>query len=112
MTEYAVDNGISDEPAFSWWIPHVMRKKSQIIASVKARFKKRTTKYGVQVPITIKEVYELDRINNNTLWRDAIRREMENVKAAFKYLDSSESIPAGHSKMTVHMIFDVKIDLT
>jgi hypothetical protein len=37
---------------------------------------------------------------------------MNNVKAAFKYLDSSETIPVGDGKMTLHMVFDVKLDLT
>ena len=112
LAEYAQSHDLLSEPAFAWWVPHVLKKRKNIISSVKARMKKRTNKYGIQIPTTIMEAYELDRINGNDFWRKAIEREMNNVKAAFKYLDSSEAIPVGYGKMTLHMIFDVKLDLT
>ena len=34
----------------------------------------------------IKEVYALDEKNRNTLWQDAIQKEMEDVKIAFQTL--------------------------
>ena len=32
--------------------------------------------YGVDVPRTEKEAYELDRENGNTLWKDAINKDI------------------------------------
>jgi hypothetical protein len=33
-------------------------------------------KYGVQVPCTVKEAISFDSENNNTLWQDAMKKEM------------------------------------
>ena len=67
--EYAVTMGIDHEPAFNWWVPHVPRKRNQIISAVakrSARFLKRTHKFGIEKPQTIKEALELDRQNGDT----------------------------------------------
>ena len=32
VSEYAVLTRIQEEPAFSWWVPHVLQKKNQIFA--------------------------------------------------------------------------------
>ena len=37
---------------------------------------------------------------------------MKNVQVAFKFNDDNESIPIGFKKITCHLIFDVKFDLT
>ncbi len=39
--EYAVTSGLGHEPAFNWWVPHVLRKHDQIISLVR----RRTTRY-------------------------------------------------------------------
>ena len=84
----------------------------KIISAVKQRVKKRTHKYGIEVPQTVEEAYLMDKHNKNTLWRDAIQKEMKNVSIAFKILDSSEKLPVGYSKLSVHMMFDIKLGLT
>jgi hypothetical protein len=45
--EYAVAQGIDHEPAFNWWVSHVLKKRDSIIALTKrqsARYLKRTHK--------------------------------------------------------------------
>ena len=27
IAEYAVKNGFSDEPAFTWWVPYIKKRK-------------------------------------------------------------------------------------
>jgi hypothetical protein len=39
-----------------------------------------TYQFGVQVPRSIKEAYDLDKQNGNMLWSDAIRTEMDQLK--------------------------------
>ena len=112
LAEYAVANKIDSEPAFAWWVPYTLKKRDHIISAVKNRVKKRSHKYGIEVPRTVEEAYMLDRKNNNTLWRDAVKKEMENVMVAFKILDTGENLPVGFSKLGVHMVFDIKLDLT
>ena len=37
VAEYAEAVCISDEPAFSWWTAHVLKKRQRIIAAVNKR---------------------------------------------------------------------------
>ena len=69
--EYATAQGIDHEPAFNWWVPHVLKKRDRIISAVRrrgnARYVKRTHKFGIEVPKTVEEAYEIDKKNGNTL---------------------------------------------
>ena len=56
------------KPAFAWWEPFTLKKGEQIIVAVIACLKKKTHKYGVLVPNTVKEEYMLDKEAGNTLW--------------------------------------------
>ena len=112
VADYVKANGLIDEPAFKWWVPYTLRKRDYIIAKVTARVKKKTHKYGIKIPRTVKEAYELDKINGNTYWRDAIAKEMENVSIAFDILEDDEGLPPGYQLASCHLIFDVKMDFT
>ena len=65
---YAKSNGINDEPAFAWCVPHVLKKADRIISKIKARLKHTTHKYGVRLPRIYKYALELDKKNGNNLW--------------------------------------------
>jgi hypothetical protein len=68
--EYAVTHGIDHEPAFNWWVPHVLKKCNRIISLVRkrtTRYLKRTHKFGIEVPKTVKKALALDHKNGNTL---------------------------------------------
>ncbi len=63
------------KPAFNWWVPHILKKRDRIISLLKKRnprYLKRTHKFGIEVPKTVKEALELDKKNGNTLWANAI----------------------------------------
>ena len=32
MAEFAVENRLSEEPAFAWWVKHVLKKRDRIIS--------------------------------------------------------------------------------
>jgi hypothetical protein len=38
---------------------------------------KTTHKFGIRVPRTVKEAYEVDKENDNNLWQDVIAKDME-----------------------------------
>jgi hypothetical protein len=112
-TEYAVTKGLDHEPAFIWWVPHVLKKHDQIISLVHrgtTRYLKRTHKFGIEIPKTVREALALDRKNANTLWADAIAKEMREVCSAFNILPDGGSAPIGYQKIPCHMIFDVKVE--
>ena len=37
VAEYAHQRKLSDEPAFAWWVPHVLKKREIIIAKVESK---------------------------------------------------------------------------
>ena len=73
-------------------------------------------KYGIEVPKNSEHAKRIDAENNNTFWQDAYVKE---VKALLD-LDCFEFHPAGYhedlgsewQRTSLHMIFDVKQDLT
>ena len=54
LAEYAVAKRIKHQPAFCWWVLHVLRKCDCIIAAVNKRYHKQTHKFGFRVPKTVK----------------------------------------------------------
>ena len=59
----------------------------------------------------IKEALQIDKETGTDYWRKAIQKEMKNVMVTFEF-DDSDKIPVGFQKISCHMVFDVKIDLT
>ncbi len=89
----------------------MLRKHDQIIFLVRRRtthYLKKTHKFGIEIPTkTVKETLALDRKNGNTLWADAIAKEMKEMRIAFNILSDGSSVPIGYQKIPCHMIFDV-----
>ena len=71
-----------------------------------------THKYGIEIPRSIKDAKRLDEKNGNTLWMDALAKEMMNVSVAFNILPKGESAPAGYKKASGHLVWDLKMDFT
>ena len=80
------------------------------MAKIKARIRKTTHKYGIEIPNNIKHAFEIDKANNNTFWRDAVAKEMTEVGIAFEVLEDGAKAPKGWSKVTGHLVWDVKMD--
>jgi hypothetical protein len=107
---YAMNHKIADEPAFAWWVPFVLKKQKRILQKqVKTKYWSRTHKYGIRIPKNIKEAAEIDREAGNTLWMDAIRSEMRNVRVAFEEYDGDPNTLVGFTQITGHLVFDVKL---
>ena len=68
--------------------------------------------FGVKVPLKVEEALVLDKQNGNTLWHDAIEKEMKNSRVALEVLDKDASVPVCSTEIMCHLIFDVKMDLT
>jgi hypothetical protein len=110
LAEYATQRRIAGEPAFAWWIHHVLNKRNRIISKLKAKYWVRTHKFGVKIPKSVEEAKRFDEENGDTLWMDAIRKEMKNVRPAFEVWEKDISeLPPGYQQITGHMIFDVKM---
>jgi hypothetical protein len=67
VAEYAAAKSFLDAPGFVWWEPHVLKKRSRIIAAVTKRHHKRTHKFGIEVPKSVDDCVRLDKENDSTL---------------------------------------------
>lgn len=112
VAEFALSQGLMEEAAFAWWVKDVLSRKNRIIRAMKSRYARKTHKYGIQLPKSVAEAYEIDKETSTDYWHRAIVKEMTNNAAAFKFLEPDESIPVGSTWIPCHMVFDVKVDLT
>ena len=110
--EYAAANRISLEPAFDWWVHEVLRKKQRLIKMSRSHRIRTGYKFGLRVPDTPKEAYEIDRENGNTFWADAITKEMQNNYVAFDVKGPGEKAPPGYKHIPHRMVFEIKLDFT
>jgi hypothetical protein len=53
LAEYAKANKLVSEPAFAWWVQMVLRRRDRIINKVVSRYRKKTQKYGVELPKSV-----------------------------------------------------------
>ena len=110
VAEYAVSSCISDEPAFAWWSASVLKKCNRIIAKTKSKYWLRTHKFGIIIPKTVLQARQIDAKSGNTLWWDAIWKEMKNMRPVFEVFEGGvQQLPSGFQEIKCHMIFDVKI---
>ena len=83
----------------------------------KKKYWRTSHKFDIVVPKTLEDSLDVDcKIGTGLLEKD-IRKEMKNVKIAFKKLDrltpkhmQTVKIKPGYSYFSTHMIFDNKID--
>lgn len=108
--EYAKSKGIKIKPAFVWCAPHTLPRRSRIIAAIKTRYHKRTHKFGIEIPKSYADCARIDNENGNTLWQDAMRKEMSKVQVAFQVLEDGASSLPTFQEIRCHLIFDVKME--
>ena len=74
-------------------------------------YRKGKIKFGITVLTTVDEAPCLDHKNRNTLWYDAIEKEIKNFHIAFELLDKDDKPLPGQKKIMCHMNFKIKMDL-
>eukprot|EP00980_Cylindrotheca_fusiformis_P019797 scaffold6944_cov68-Cylindrotheca_fusiformis.AAC.1 len=120
VAEYAVANKIEEEPAFKWWVPYVLKKRNRILSKVKSKYWRTTHKFGIELPHSVEEAYEIDKKTGTLHWTKAIEKEMKKINSlqAFEKVEGitpdglrkdATKLP-GHAEVGLHMIFDVKMD--
>ncbi len=111
-TEFAVVQWVDHEPAFNFCVDQVLKKHGRIISLVKkrnARYLKKTHKFCIKMTKTMAEAYMLNKKNENTLWVDAIDKEMKEVKVSFEVLEDGERVSVRYQHVPMYMVFDVKM---
>jgi hypothetical protein len=106
VAEYAVSHAIDHEPAFTWWVPAMLKCRNRIIAAVIKWKHKPEEKFGIKVPNTLAEALQFDRENGDTQLHGAVRKEIDAVKVAFHVIDNDEVIPTGYQQIRCHQIYN------
>jgi hypothetical protein len=80
IAQYVQEKGLKDKPHWKWANRYLKNPKKFIrltrqvhLANMKYGPK---YKFGVQVPRNIKEALALDKKDSNTMWYDAIKKEL------------------------------------
>ena len=58
----------------------------------------------------VRRAHEIDEANGNTLWQDAIAKEMADVSIVFKILPDGSRELIGHQYMECHLVFAIKLN--
>ena len=85
MAEYAVHQRITGDPAFAWWIQHVLTNHNHTIGNMKSNYWVQTHLFGIKTPKAVQEANEFEEENGNTLWWDAILKKMKNSDHILKF---------------------------
>ena len=62
-TKYAIAQGIQHKMASNWWVHHVLKKRDQIISTVRwcsAQYLKRNHNFGLKLPKMVNEAHAID----------------------------------------------------
>eukprot|EP00531_Pseudo-nitzschia_arenysensis_P008891 CAMPEP_0116125882 /NCGR_PEP_ID=MMETSP0329-20121206/6042_1 /TAXON_ID=697910 /ORGANISM="Pseudo-nitzschia arenysensis, Strain B593" /LENGTH=1908 /DNA_ID=CAMNT_0003619941 /DNA_START=154 /DNA_END=5877 /DNA_ORIENTATION=+ len=117
MAQYALDNGLLDTDGWRSLKRIANRRKlfQRLVNQVRLRSFRTAPKYmyGYQVPRDYQEAMELDELNGNTRWADAVSLEMIQLHEYKVFTDKGQfsgSIPNGFKKIRVHLVFAVKHD--
>ena len=113
IADYAVVNNLTQEPAFRWWVPFVLKKRERILKKVKTKYWSTTYKYGLELPKSVTHALAIDKRTGTDFWHKAIEKEIRNVFPAFEFLaDDDAKVPPGYQFVETYFVFDVKMDLT
>jgi hypothetical protein len=95
---------------------NLLRQRNHIVSKIKSHYWRTTHKFGIRLPHSVEEALKIDRFTNLNAWREAIEKEMKNVRPAFERWDGtidqamSGKLLVGYQRICCHMIFDIKMD--
>ena len=58
----------------------------------------------------VKDAVIINKKDGNTLWQDAIVKEMENMKVTFQAIPNGEKVLNGYQCVNRHMVFDIQME--
>src|SRR5688500_12608293 len=114
LKRYAYQNNLTKEQGWKWtkYFQELEELIPELIRVNKVTSLLKTIKFGVTVPQSTKHALELDKINNDNLWKESMKAEIDSLQehGTFRVLGDGEYIPAGYKRIPYHCIYDVKFD--
>ena len=62
---------------------------------------KTTHKYGLEIPNSVEDTIQTDKKNGNTIWQDALNKQMKSIDIAFKILEKDDLYLLGRRNRVV-----------
>ena len=110
LAKYVYDNDLTDETV--WKYSKNIKKLKRMVRNLRASPRGIKYQFGVRVPRNIAEAYKLDQAIGNSLWTEAIDREVKLLRDEFECFrvgDESE-ITEDYQKILLLWAFAVKFD--
>jgi len=78
LAQYAIANGIAEEPAFKWWVQEILKKKC-IIAKIRTKYWCTTHKFNIKIPKLVEQTLQIVYETGTNYWKRAIKKEIKSV---------------------------------
>ena len=116
ILRYALRNHLTGQEPFKTLGLYCVDVSGSYVArahKVKTRPGAAKYKFGIQVPLGMKQAFALDKANNNLKWQEAIVKELEQLHSykTFRKLKPGEQLSDEYKQIPYHIVFDVKFDL-
>jgi hypothetical protein len=98
VSDDAVANNLTTEPAFHWWVPFVLKKRERILKKVKTKYWSNSHKYGLELPKSVSHsleiekrtgsvshALEIDKRTGKAFWKKAIKKEISLRSTSFLF---------------------------
>ena len=113
LSLYAQDNNLLQTPSWKR-CRRILNANPNLklhVNKTKVRSSLPNYQFGIQVPRTVKEAYDLDNRNGNTKWQDAMAAEISSLNAYNTFKDNGKvKFLNDHKRIIVHFVFAVKHD--
>ena len=110
---YTNNNYLRLEQEWDWVSEYIVRlgDVERFISAVNQKKNAPKYQFGVQVPTSVRHALQLDKENGNTLWEDAIKKEIAEINQynTFRLPQPEESLN-GFKRIPYHIVFAVKFD--
>jgi hypothetical protein len=86
-----------------------LKKRDRIISKTKSSYWTKAHKYGLEIPKGHADCIRIDNGNGNTLWQDAVKKDMKTVRPAFETYEGDIRDLIGYQSIRGHFIFVIKL---
>ena len=118
VARYARDNELLNRKYWKRFKPYVPRGERYVRLMRRAYASKtkngKVYKFGIEIPKDYKDAMRLDKEAGNHLWKEAVEKEMNQLKQYKVFIDLGKANgppPPGYKVIRGHLIFSVKYDL-
>ena len=111
LARYAKEHNLLDLPGWKF-LRKAARQVNSMTMKAKQHRPSRAIKFGVAIPASAKDAIQLDKENGNSLWQDAMDKEVAQLMEYQTFKDGGKDSPPppGYQMIRVHFVFDCKAD--